>query len=369
MRGTGLAAAAMAAAVAFATGAAAQENADQARYEAALDAAMAKHPLKAVLIGIAVGDAASWLAARGEMMTGVPATPDMRFRNGAVAITYLGTLLLRLSEQGVVALDDPVAKWFPNYPKADAVTLEMLIRGTSGYADYVTDEGFLKALYNEPFRAWTPEELIAIGLGQPMHCDPGKCWTYAHTNFVILGAALAKAAGKPLAELLKENISDPLGLTGTVSDQTAYIPEPVLHAYDRERGRYEESTYWNPSWTLAEGAVQTSNIADVLKSAAAIGDGTLLTPESHRIQLEPVTAEFPQWSEDNYYAYGHMVGRGWIVQIPSFSGYAATMAYLPARKLAIAVSVTVTEAADPDRNYSTDILKDLVAELVPEAPL
>lgn len=38
-----------------------------------------------------------------------------------------------------------------------------------------------------------------------------------------------------------------------------------------------------------------------------------------------------------------MVGRGWILQIPSLSGYAATMAYLPARKLAIAISVTVNE--------------------------
>jgi D-alanyl-D-alanine carboxypeptidase len=47
-------------------------------------------------------------------MTGVPATPDMRFRNGAVAIAYLGTLLLRLAEKRVVALDDPVAKWLPD---------------------------------------------------------------------------------------------------------------------------------------------------------------------------------------------------------------------------------------------------------------
>jgi pectin methylesterase-like acyl-CoA thioesterase len=54
MRGMGLAAAAMAAALAFATGAAAQENADHATYEAALDAAVAKYPLKEVLIGIAV---------------------------------------------------------------------------------------------------------------------------------------------------------------------------------------------------------------------------------------------------------------------------------------------------------------------------
>ena len=43
------------------------------------------------------------------------------------------------------------------------------------------------------------------------------------------------------------------------------------------------------------------------------------------------------------------------------------MAYLPACKLAIAISVTVDETADPDRNYSVDVLKDLAAKLVPEA--
>jgi CubicO group peptidase (beta-lactamase class C family) len=369
MKRMGLVAATVVAAFAFATGDAAQDDAVHARYEAALDTAMTKYPLKAILIGISEGGGEPWFAARGETMTGVHATPDMHFRNGAVAITYLGTLLLRLAEQGVVKLDDPVAKWFPDYPKADEVTLEMLIRNTSGYADYVPDEGFVKALYADPFRAWTEDELLAIAFNQPMHCNPGQCWSYAHTNFVILGAALAKAAGKPLAQLLKENISDPLGLTGTVSNQTAYIPEPVLHAFDRERGRYEESTYWNPSWTIGEGMVQTSIIADLLKSAVAIGEGTLLTPESHRIQLAPATAKFPPLSRDNFYAYGHIVSRGWIIQTPSFSGYAATMAYLPSRKLAIAVSVTVDETADPDHNYSTDIFKDLAREFVPEVPL
>jgi len=55
-----------------------------------------------------------------------------------------------------------------------------------------------------------------------------------------------------------------------------------------------------------------------------------------------------------------------VDDIPSFSGYAG-MAYLPACKLAIAISVTVDETADPDRNYSVDVLKDLAAKLVPEA--
>ena len=95
---------------------------------------------------------AQQLHAWGESMTGVPATPDMHFRNGAVAIAYLGTLLLQLHDQGALALDDPLSTWFPDYPSADRVTPPMLISGTSGYADYVTDEGFLAALHADPFR-------------------------------------------------------------------------------------------------------------------------------------------------------------------------------------------------------------------------
>jgi hypothetical protein len=44
-------------------------------------------------------------------------------------------------------------------------------------------------------------------------------------------------------------------MRGTQSHQTAVISEPVLHAFTAERGAYEESTFWNPSWTLAKGSV------------------------------------------------------------------------------------------------------------------
>lgn len=341
---------------------------EQARVEAIVDAALDKYKLKAVLAGVAVGGAAPLLLARGESMTRVPATPDMHFRNGAVAIAYLGTLLLQLAEKGVVSLDDPLSRWFPDYPKADAVTLTMLINGTSGYADYVTDDGFLKALDADPFRHWTTEELIAIALARPMACDPGACFSYAHTNFVILGRVLEAASGRPLDALIREGVVEPLGLSGTRSDQTAAIPEPLLHAFDAERGRYEESTFWDPSWTLAEGAVMTSTIADILTSAAAIGEGALVSEESRTLQLAPLTAKFPPWSASRYYGFGVFLVDDWIVQNPSFAGFAATMAYLPARKLAIAVSVTIREGAQ-DTNLSTDVLKEIVAALAPEHPL
>jgi D-alanyl-D-alanine carboxypeptidase len=340
----------------------------KAKIDAIVREAMAKRDLKAVLAGVAFGDKPLLIDAWGESMTGVPATPDMHFRNGSVAIAYIGTVLLQLHDKGVLSLKDKLSQWFPDYPKADQITLKMLINGTSGYADYVAEDAIVPLLYADPFRAWQPDELIALALRKPMPCDPGACWSYAHTNFVILGKVLGRASGRPLQDLIREGILEPLSLNGTRSEMTAIIQEPVLHAFDGERGRYEDSTYWDPSWTLAAGAIMTSNIADILKSAAAIGEGTLVSPQSHAAQIAPETAKFKPWSATAYYGLGVFVADGWIIQNPSFAGYAATMVYLPAKKLAIAVSVTLKEKASMSGNLSTDLVKEIAAYLAPEAP-
>jgi len=339
------------------------------RISAIVREAMAKYDLKAVLAGVAVDGQPLFMKAWGESMTGVPATPDMHFRNGAIAIAYIGTVLLQLHDKAALSIEDKLSKWFPAYPKADQITLSMLINGTSGYADYVTDESFIQLFYADPFRHWQPDELIALALKRPMACDPGKCWSYAHTNFVILGKVLEKAAGRPLEDLIREGILDPLSLKDTRSEGTAIIQEPVLHSFDGERGKYEESTYWDPSWTLAHGAIMTSNIGDILKSAAAIGTGALVSEESHALQLAPLTVGLKPWSEASYYGLGVVVINGWIVQTPSFAGYAAAMDYLPSRKLAITVSATLREKAPMDRNFSAEVLKEIAAYLAPEAPL
>lgn len=340
-----------------------------ARIDAIVREGMQKHRLKAVLAGVSVGGRPLFVSAWGSSMTGVPATPDMHFRNGAVAIAYMGTVLLQLHDRGALGIDDPLSKWFPDYPRADEITLKMLINGTSGYPDYVTYQKFIDLFYADPFRHWTPDELVALALEQTMPCEPGACWSYAHTNFVILGKVLEKASGRPLEDLIREGIIEPLALKDTRSEDTAIIQAPVLHSFDAERGRYEESTYWDPSWTIARGAIMTSNVADILASLRAIAIGRLVSPASHALQLAPLTAKFPPWSATRYYGLGVFIVDGWIVQNPSFAGYAATMAYLPARDLAIVVSTTMLDGASPDGNLSTEVLKAIAAHLAPEARL
>jgi CubicO group peptidase (beta-lactamase class C family) len=334
--------------------------------------AMTKYDLKAAIVRVTIDGQEVVTEAFGESMTGVPATTDMHFRNGAVAIAYMATLLLQLVDQGAVRLDDPLSNWLPDLPDADRVTLRMLANMTAGYPDYVQNAQFIRDVLADPFRQWTPRELIAIGLSTPRVFAPGTNWDYSHTNYVILGQALERITGTPLATLMRDNIFAPLGLSNTEGSSTPAIPAPVLHAFSSERREalgiapatrfYEEATYWSPSWTLAAGAIQTTSIYDMAASAAAVGEGTLLSPASHRAQIDPRLLGFGTplagcpnchtLDEKYNYGLGVVLKGSWIIQNPQFFGYGGVMASLPTRRIALAIVTTYGEQSfDEQGNY------------------
>lgn len=337
------------------------------RVEEVVIRTMTGSDLKAAIVAVSVGDRPVLTKAWGESLAGHPANPDMHFRNGAIAIPYLTTLLLQLHDEGVLDLDDPLSRWLPDFPEADMVTLRMLGDNTAGYPDYVRDI----PIYDDVFRQWEPDELLSAAFAKPMPCQPGTCFSYSHANYVILGQVLSLATGTPLDRLIRERILEPLSLDDTRSEDTAVIQQPVLHAFTAERGIYEDSTYWNPSWTLARGAVMTTDIHDALTSIVAIGSGRLVTPESYERMLEPTTAAFPPMSDTTYYALGVVVTNGWIMQTPSFGGYSATVGYLPAREIGIAVTTTRGRNSPDERTtnrLAIAIASVLVEELPPSLP-
>jgi CubicO group peptidase (beta-lactamase class C family) len=355
-----------------------------------VQSAMRADSLRAVIVRVTVDGKPIITKAFGTSMTGVPATPAMHFRNGAVAISYMSTLLMEYVDEHKIALDDTVSRWLPSLPEADQVTVKMLANMTSGYPDYVTDPDFTAAEQGDPFRTFSANQLLAYAFSRPISFAPGTNWGYAHTNYVILGQILEKVGGKPLATLLHQKVLAPLGLTGTVASQTAAIPSPVLHAFSSERRAqlgiaattpyYEESTYWNPSWTLAPGAVETSTIYDLTRTAQGIGSGALLSKASYQAQTGPNLLGFghaqagcscaPQVEGYNY-GLGIVRSGSWLLQNPLFSGYGATEAYLPSRKIAIAVAVTFAPGAfDAEGNYansSDGIFRSIGASLAPNA--
>jgi CubicO group peptidase (beta-lactamase class C family) len=124
-------------------------------------------------------------------------------------------------------------------------------------------------------------------------CQPGECFHYAHTNFVILGKVISKVTGKPVKTLLQNRILRPLGLRETYISPLPEMPRPYLNAYTAARGPYEDSTAWTPSWGISSSMTMSSTIGDVVKSAKAMGRGTLLSRRSAKERFAPYTRTCP----------------------------------------------------------------------------
>jgi CubicO group peptidase (beta-lactamase class C family) len=336
--------------------------------------AMADDDLRAVIVEVTRGDRTLISQAFGTSMDGVPATTDMHFRNGSVAFAYLGTLLMQFVDEGRVSLDDTVDRWMPTLPEADQVTLRMLANQTTGYPDFETDPAWNAAWSADPFHIWTFEERLGYAFSRPVQFAPGTNWSYAHTNFMILGEILAQIGGKPLDTFLSEKVLGPMGLTETTETVTSEIPDPVLHFYDSERrvtfgipagtAFSEDATFWNSQWGTQVGANQTTTIGDMITTAAAVGTGSLLSDAAYHAMTDPDLLGFGHadpvcapscFTQIDAYNFGLGVVRAgnWILQDPQLTGFSATEAYLPSQGIAIAVAVTyLPSAMDAEGDYA-----------------
>jgi CubicO group peptidase (beta-lactamase class C family) len=353
--------------------------------------AMKTEHLRAVIVKVTQGDKVVMSHAFGESITGVPATTAMHFPNGAVAFAYVSTLLMEFVDEHKVKLDDTIDRWMPTLPEANKVTLKMLANQTSGYPDFETDPAWLAAWSADPFHIWTFEERLKYAFARPVQFAPGTNWSYAHTNLMVLGEILSKIGKKPLDTLLLEKVLDPMGLKNTTASQTSEIPSPVLHAFDSERRAtlkippnvsfYEESSFWNSQWGTPIGANETTNIDDMATTAVKVGTGALLSKSSYEAMTAPNLLGFGHkqdncapscFTQVNGYNYGIGVVRSgsWLLQNPLLDGYSATEAYLPSKKIAVAVAVTFTpEAFDSQGNYknsSDTVFRSIGAYVAPD---
>lgn len=349
------------------------------------------HRLTSLVAQVMIDGHVIGTVAYGEAMTGIPVTEDGRFRNGAVAIMYVSATMLAMADEGLIDIDEPISRWLPDLPDADEATPRMLASMTSGYPDHLANADFLAAQAADPFRAWTEEELLAYSAASPRLFAPGENWDYSHAGYIILGHVLEAAGGVPLEELISKYVLDPLKLEGTVADVTARVPSPVVHGFTAERGLFEDATYWNPSWTLPHGAIETTTIGDMAASFDAIvGSGDLLSPDSYEALISPDLVGFgsplegcrschtltAEWT----YGLGVFLRDDWVMQTPLFGGYQGAVATLPESQSpigSVTVSVSVVPGAESYTaaewdgaltNHAADLATELARRIVPQNP-
>ena len=339
---------------------------------------MAAEDLRAALVRVDVGNRTLAKMSPGESITGVPANLRMQTRIGSIAIPYVIDILFQLRDAGRLSLDDPLSKYFPEIADAGRITLLNLATATSGLPDWIQEnQSFVNDLYGNPFQQFTTDEILNIALHRQRLCQPGECFHYAHTNFVILGKVVSKVTGKRLRTLLQKRILRPLGLRETYISALPEMPRPYLNAYTAARGPYEDSTAWTPSWGISSSMTMSSTIGDVVKSAKAMGRGTLVSRRSAKERFAPYTANLPvspsppaSLSQNFYYGLGVIIQNTWAIQNPELNGYTAIQGWLPSRKMAVGLAVTKgpRAAAQTSENWSELMFAELTDYLSPDHP-
>ncbi|WP_436533984.1 serine hydrolase domain-containing protein [Actinoplanes sp. HUAS TT8] len=233
-------------------------------------------------------------------------TADDQFRMGSNTKTMVATLLLQLVAEQRIGLTDTVDKWLPGaVANGDTITVRMLLNHTSGLPDYSIeydkqryDPEVLPTITGQRRHTWTPGELLGVAAKYPVNFAPGARFSYSNTNYIALGMILERVTGDSLADLLRDRIFRPLGLTGTYlaadgrfGDRLAhgYEPDaahlaPLLEAFGAPAGtafigpnRHEhvDVTGISPSWAWAAGAI-VSTPRDWERFLGALLSGRLL---------------------------------------------------------------------------------------------
>lgn len=176
------------------------------------------------------GASVAWVGRSSEGATAVgDLQPEQRLMSGSIGKTYVAALAVKLAAAGKLGLDDQVAAhldvpWLARVPNGAAVTIRQLLRHQSGIPEHVWRPDFEKALRADLDRTWKPEELLAFVFDMAPLFAPGEGWSYADTNYVLLGAVLEKVGGAPCFEQVQEQLLDPLDLKDTAANLGRTLP-------------------------------------------------------------------------------------------------------------------------------------------------
>ena len=160
-------------------------------------------------------------------------TPSDHYRIGSITKTMTATVILQLVQEGKVSLDDPIAKYRPDVPNGDNITIAHLLDMRSGLAGYTENLEFQRAVDEDPERVWSPDELLALAFSTPALFPPGTAWRYSNTNYILLGAVMEDVTGQTAPELFQDRLFDPLGMDATVmpAPDDASMPAAYAHGY------------------------------------------------------------------------------------------------------------------------------------------
>ncbi|KOU99915.1 beta-lactamase [Streptomyces sp. XY511] len=329
----------------------------------AITAAMREAGIPGVGVGLWIDGDDAYVRAFGtsDKTTGTPIKTDMHTRIGSVTKTFAVTGVLQLVDDGKVRLDAPISTYLDGVPGGDRITVRQLAEMRSGLYNYTEDPRWTAAFKADPYRSWTPQQLLDIAFRHPAVFPPDARWEYSNTNTVLLGLLVEKVSGQPLHTYLQQHVFAPAGLDATSLPTGAEITSPYVHGYTNftPDGATVDASQWNPSWAWAAGAM-ISTIDDLHSWVPTLVSGRL--PDGDRL-LEPDTQAqrlrmLPTGHPDVGYGLGIASIDGWIGHNGELPGYETIAVRLPQDRATLVIVVN----SDVDGKYGS--LSSLVANRI-----
>ena len=214
----------------------------------------------------------------------VPNRLDTKFNLGSINKVFTRIAVAQLAASGKLALDDPLGKFLPGYPNAEArekVTVRHLLDMTSGIGDFFGEK--YEATPKDRLR--TNADYLPLFADEPLLFPPGSQRRYSNGGYVVLGAIIEKASGQTYYDYVREHLFQPASMDDTDSFE-ADVPTPNLacgytrrwDGQERDSGPRRTNIYTRPArGSSAGGGYSTAD--DLLQFTRALAENKLL-PEA-----------------------------------------------------------------------------------------
>ncbi|MEU7898708.1 serine hydrolase domain-containing protein [Nonomuraea sp. NPDC049152] len=290
----------------------------------------------------------AWFGARGQIGDGEP-TLDTQYRIGSITKSMVATVVMRLRDEGLVDLLDPLAKHVEG-TAFDQVTIAQLLSHTGG-------------LTAEPPTEWwerTPglpvDELIArLGPDSSRH-RPGRRFHYSNVGYGLLGELVARHRGMTWEEAVRREVLLPIGMNDTTArprppHATGYAVHPFADVLLPEPE--------HDAVSMAPAGQLWSTPADLARWAAFLAGSTqgVLRPETLAEMREPATVDDGDaWTSG--YGLGLQLaragGRRLAGHTGSMPGFLATVWTDPADRVGVLFMANTTSGVS--RTLLTELL-------------
>jgi D-alanyl-D-alanine carboxypeptidase len=262
------------------------------------------------------GTAGRWSGTSGvgDITNGQPVPKRGRFRIGSVSKVFTAAIVLQLAGEGRLDLDAPVQHHMPGLLPAGypAITVRQLLDHTSGLPEPTLPSGDARWFVEHRFDRWTPEEVVALAVAQPMAFPPGTEQRYGGTGYFIAGMLVERITGCTFASELKRRIARPLGLGHTFVPASDDVRMTGAHAHGYVAITGDDGTTSlvdvseQSPWPWADGGM-ISTAADLDRFLHALLGGRVLAGA----QIDDLLAvpDVPYTGDDGNCQLGKAAGR------------------------------------------------------------